>query len=188
MLTNASMTASPCLIGVISFVQFRFGKVIPISIFSNAENTQKTIGISSTSKALERLKWKRKLLMIETISTAGAVRQNCSPALERRISLPFTGKDFRIQMFFPSSETEGAAASFIQARMHIANTVSPASKPDAPRESSAIRVSIISFLMTRYTVPANSIRVEREQFSIYGGQEKNLENSFFRSETKTLFL
>ena len=105
-----------CLMGVISFVQLRFG-YLRLSTSPNIEKKRiKTAGTAITVKAPRGVGLRAIIVQ--------ALQANAGIPVRRRCILLFAcheviGNDCAIQMFFPSSETDGADISFIEAIRQI---------------------------------------------------------------------
>ena len=99
-------------------------------------------------------------------STGIPVRIRCIAVLARSTALGVTGRDWGIQMLFPSRETDGAAISFMEAsRQSIAQsrTATLSGRPD----KTSVSTGRISRPMTRSSTPLAGMRIiARPQLSI----------------------
>ena len=99
-------------------------------------------------------------------SSPGSVRMSCTSTLERRTIQGSTGSDCGIQMFFPSSETEGAAVSFIVAAMHSAVAKSTVTAPPIPPKTDESASTTAGPLTSRTAARIGSSSVLRAQLSM----------------------
>ena len=77
-----------------------------------------------------------------------------------------TGRDWSIQMLFPSSETDGAAIRFMDARKHRSIHSTNVGAPRVPDRSASKSETRACPLNSSTMPPATSIKMPRPQLSI----------------------
>ena len=162
---NAAVTLIDCLTGTVSFVHFRFGafklQVNPKAAIIIINKT--TVNGSRTTKTAAGFK----IHSTQIIRNVVGIRLNmiCKPSFAFKTCQPDTGSTCKIQMFFPSRETDGAAISFIVVSIQIAAVATRAIRSSYP--INIIRSeSTVPFFTSNITAAKRINTIPNPQFNI----------------------
>ena len=161
----AIATARLCLMGASSFVHVRFARITPSVSPRQAENTVYESAVTKMSGSAG-VSGNTSTMHASGTSAGIAVSASCTLSFARSTCQGVTGSDCASQRFFPSSETEGVAMSFIAAMVHTPVHSSTSTQP--PRLPKAICKSGRSSppLITSATPATGSSRIPSPQLSI----------------------
>ena len=175
------------MMGVISFVHFRFANLIPRNSPANASSS--TLSRTNTRNNTRTAAPSRTNGTVQaSVKTVGIpVRSSCIRSFERSTCQGLTGSDWASQMLFPSSEMDGTAISLseaaIQANAQYRAVAHPLPAPNTPSSAS---VSPLPFSSIRTPIAGIS-RMPSPQFSIYVGFARKCRNSRPSNAPSTLF-
>ena len=152
--------------GVVSLVHVRFGILSPSASAASALSSVYSSATTTSSTFSSALPGSVMTMHSAQNSTGTPVSTSCTSSFARSACHGTTGSDCASHRFFPSSDTEGAAISFIDASRHSAALSSTgtmsAPAPNASSSSCASAPPLISSAMPA----ASSIRMPRPQLSI----------------------
>ena len=152
--------------GVASLVHVRFGILRPSASAASALSSVYSSATTTSSTFSSAPPGSTRTMHSAQNSTGTPVSTSCTSSFARSTCHGTTGSDCASHSCLPSSDTDGAAMSFIDASRHSAAHISTGTIPVfAPNTSSSIRPSAPPLMSS--TMPATgSIRMPSPQLSI----------------------
>ena len=152
--------------GVVSLVHVRFGILRPSASAASALSSVYSSATTTSSTFSSALPGSVMTMHRAQNSTGTPVSTSCTSSFARSACHGTTGSDCASHRFFPSSDTEGAAMSFIDASRHTAAHISTGTTPTLPLNTSASVCPSAPPLMISAMPAAVSIRMPSPQLSI----------------------